>query len=95
MPFSAFAFQSVDQAAGTLGRNTFRKDGVWNVNLALTRQFALRGDMLMRFQAESLNLLNHAQFEEPGSTLTESNFGQITNTLNDGRTFQFTLSLVF
>ena len=95
MPLSAFAFQSVDQSAGTLGRNTFRKDGVWNVNFALSRQFVLRGDMSLRFQAEGLNVLNHAQFEEPGSTLTDSNFGQITNTLNDGRTFQFTLGLSF
>jgi hypothetical protein len=95
LPRSAFAGQSVDQAAGTLGRNTFRKDGIWNVNLALSRQFALRGDMSLRFQAEGLNLFNHAQFEEPGSTLTDSNFGQITNTLNDGRTFQFTLGLSF
>jgi hypothetical protein len=95
LPRSAFAFQSVDQAAGTLGRNTFRKDGIWNVNLALTRQFALSGDMLLRFQAEGLNLFNHAQFQQPGTTLTDSNFGQITNTLNDGRTFQFTLGLSF
>lgn len=95
LPASAFAFQSVDQAAGTLGRNTFRKDGVWNVNLALTRQFPLQGDMSLRFQTEGLNLLNHAQFEEPGTTLTDSNFGQIANTLNDGRTFQFTLGLSF
>lgn len=95
LPLSAFAFQSPGQAAGTLGRNTFRKDGVWNVNFALSRQFALKGDMSLRFQAESLNLLNHAQFEEPGTTLTDSNFGQITNTLNDGRTFQFTLGLSF
>ncbi len=95
LPSSAFAFQSPDQLAGTLGNNAFRKDGVWNVNLALSRRFALRSDASLRFQVESLNLLNHAQFEEPGTTLTDSNFGQITNTLNDGRTFQFTLALSF
>ena len=60
-----------------------------------SRQFALRSDMSLRVQAEGLNLFNHAQFEEPGTTLTDSNFGQITNTLNDGRTFQFTLGLSF
>jgi hypothetical protein len=95
MPRSAFGFQSLDQDSATLGRNTFRKDGIWNVNLALTRQFPLKGDMSLRFQAEGLNLFNHAQFQEPGTTLTDSNFGQITNTLNDGRTFQFTLGLSF
>jgi hypothetical protein len=95
LPVSAFGFQSINQAAGTLGRNTFRKDGVWNINLALMRQFALNGDASLRFQAEGLNLLNHAQFAQPSITLTDSTFGQITNTLNDGRTFQFTLGLSF
>ena len=95
LPAAAFGFQSADQAAGTLGRNTFRKDGVWNVNLALARQFSVGGDTSIRLQVESLNLFNHAQFQEPGTTLTDSNFGQITNTLNDGRTFQFTLGLSF
>ena len=95
LPASAFAFQSADQVAGNLGNNTFRKDGIWNVNFALSRRFVLKGDTTLRFQAESLNLFNHAQFEEPGTTLTDTNFGQITNTLNDGRTFQFTLGLSF
>jgi hypothetical protein len=95
LPAAAFGFQSADQATGTLGRNTFRKDGVWNMNLALARQFSVGSDMSIRLQVESLNLLNHAQFQQPGTTLTDSNFGQITNTLNDGRTFQFTLGLSF
>ena len=95
LPRSAFGFQSIDQASGSLGRNTFRKDGVWNVNLGLARRFHLRSDMSVQFRAESLNLLNHAQFQRPGTTLSDDNFGKITNTLNDGRTFQFTLSLAF
>lgn len=95
MPRSAFAYQELNQRAGNLGRNVFRKDGVWNVNMSLARRFSIRGDTSLQFLAESLNLLNHAQFQEPGVSFTESNFGQITNTLNDGRTFQFTLSLSF
>jgi hypothetical protein len=51
--------------------------------------------MTLQLLAESLNLLNHAQFQQPGQSLSETNFGQITNTLNDGRTFQFTLGLNF
>jgi hypothetical protein len=95
MPRSAFAFQEIDQRAGNVGRNVFRKDGVWNVNASLARRFPIGGDMTLQFLAESLNLFNHAQFQQPGQNLSESNFGQITNTLNDGRTFQFTLSLSF
>lgn len=95
LPRSAFAFQEIGQAAGNVGRNVFRKDGVWNVNTSMARRFAIRGDMTLQFVAESLNLFNHAQFQQPGQSLSETNFGQITNTLNDGRTFQFTLSLSF
>jgi hypothetical protein len=40
-------------------------------------------------------LLNHAQFQETGRSLSESNFGQIANTFNDGGAFQFTLGLNF
>jgi hypothetical protein len=42
---------------------------------------------------ESINLSNTPQFAEPGTTLTDPNFGVITNTLNDGRTFRVTLRL--
>lgn len=95
LPRSAFAFESSNQLSGNLGRNTFRKDGVFNVNVSLARTFPMWGDMSMQLRAESLNLLNHAQFEQPGTSLNETNFGQITNTLNDGRAFQFTLNLSF
>ena len=95
LPRAAFDFASSDQLSGNLGRNTFRKDGVFNVNASLARTFPMRGDMSLELRAESLNLLNHAQFEAPGISVNEANFGQITNTLNDGRAFQFTLNLSF
>ena len=34
-------------------------------------------------------------FAEPGTDLTSPSFGQITNTLNEGRTFQFQLRFRF
>jgi len=96
LPKSAFAFPSLSDASGNLGRNTFRKDGIGNVNASLSRTFALHnGTTAVHFRAESLNLTNHAQFEEPGSRLSEENFAQITNTLNDGRAFRFALRLTF
>lgn len=95
LPKSAFAFPTLDQPTGNLGRNVFRRDGIFNVNVAVSRRFPLRGDASLEFTVESLNFLNHAQFEEPGTSLNDNNFGQITNTLNDGRSFQFTLNLAF
>ncbi len=95
LPSSAFDFPTLEEPSGNLGRNTFRKDEVFNVNVGLARRFPLRGDMSFELRAESLNILNHAQFQAPGYSLSDENFGQITNTLNDGRTFQFTMKLAF
>jgi hypothetical protein len=42
-----------------------------------------------------VNFFNTPQFAGPGDNLAAPNFAQITNTLNDGRTFRFTLRLAF
>ena len=95
LPRSAFEFIEPTDAAGNLGRNTFRKDGVWNVNLALSRRILLPRKASLLLRAESLNLLNHPQFAEPDINLASRTFAAITNTLNDGRTFRFTLQAAF
>lgn len=95
LPRTAFAFMQPGDTAGNLGRNTFRKGGIGNVNASLARTWSIRGDKRLSFRAESINLFNTPQFAEPGVELASANFGQITNTLNDGRTFRFTVGLVF
>ncbi len=92
LPRSAFRFIDAPlEQAGNLGRNTFRKGKVANVNASLARRFPLSGDWSMELRAESINFFNTPQFAEPGKTLTSPNFGQINNTLNDGRTFRLQL----
>lgn len=95
MPLSAFAFIEPGRAAGTLGRNVFRKDGISNWNASVSRRWPLGGDKSLLVQAESLNLSNTPQFAEPGRTMTAPDFGQITNTLNDGRTVRLTARFAF
>ncbi len=95
LPRAAFGFNQPGERTGNLGRNTFRKDGIWNINAGLSRRWALGADRSVLFRAESLNSLNHPQFAEPGAELTSPNFGRISNTLNDGRTFRFTLEFAF
>lgn len=95
LPRAAFAFMTLDQARGSLGRNTFRKGPIRNVNAALARTFAIQTDHRLTLRAEAINLLNTPQFAEPGFSLTNPNFGKITNTLNDGRTFRFGMSYGF
>ena len=95
LPKSAFKFIQPTDTGGNLGRNTFRKDSVWNVNTALSRRILLPKKRSLLFRAESLNALNHPQFAEPDINLASRTFGAITNTLNDGRAFRFTLRIEF
>jgi hypothetical protein len=83
------------EARGNLGSNTFRKDGIANVNASLGRTFAVGGDRKLLLRAESVNLFNTPQFAEPWRELSSPSFGAITNTLNDGRAFRFQLRLSF
>ncbi len=94
LPREAFAFIEPG-GAGTLGRFTFRKGPIRNVNASLSRRWSVGGEAWMIFRAESVNFLNTPQFAEPGSRLADSNFGAITNTLNEGRTFRFGIEAGF
>ena len=93
LPREAFAPLRAGDVRGNLGRNVFRKGPIRNVNAALSRAWSVRHDMRLTFRAESINFLNTPQFAEPGTDVINPNFGVITNTLNDGRTFRFTLQL--
>lgn len=93
---SAFAFiNAPTQIAGTLGHNTFRKGPIANLNAALWKSWTIRREMRITFHTESTNLLNIPQFDAPTKSLSSPSFGQINNTLNEGRTFRFTLRLEF
>ncbi len=97
LPRSAFSYVRPGELRGNIGRNTFRKDGIHNWNLALARSWKLPlgngTERSLTFRVETYNLGNHPQFDEPQRNLSAPGFGQITNTLNDGRVFQFVLRL--
>ena len=95
LPAEAFELMPLDQVRGSLGRNTFRKGPIRNVNAALARTFAIQADHTLTLRAEAINLSNTPQFAGPGFSLANPNFGEITNTLNDGRTFRFGLTYGF
>jgi hypothetical protein len=91
----SFAFIEPTAARGNLGVNTFRRAGFRNLNVAVERRFAMQQDRAVSFRAESINATNTPQFAEPVWDLSNPAFGKITNTLNDGRTLRFSLSLEF
>jgi len=95
LPRSAFAFMGPTDLRGNLGHNVFRKAGIGNVNASLARTWSLGSEKTLTVRAESINFFNTPQFDEPGKELTSPSFGQITNTLNDGRTFRFLVRFGF
>ena len=92
LPVSAFALMQPTDHGGNLGVNTFRRGGIRNLNAAVARTWPLWSEARLTFRAESINLTNTPQFAEPGSVLGSPEFGTITNTLNDGRTFRLNLT---
>jgi hypothetical protein len=91
-----FAYIVPGQSRGNLGRNAFRKGGIFNCNAALSKQWqwGARAERSVLFRAEAFNLTNHPQFDEPQRNLSSPAFGKITNTLNDGRVLQLGLRLI-
>jgi hypothetical protein len=95
LPASAFAFITPGMTAGNLGRNMFRKGAIRNVNASLSRRFPVWKEKPLTIRAESINLFNTAQFAAPDYMLTDSSFGAITNTLNNGRSLRLAGSFEF
>jgi len=92
LPASAFARIAPEAETGNLGANTFRKGSIANVNAAVARTWKVKNEARVTLRAESINLLNRPQFAEPGAVWGTPEFGFITNTLNEGRTFRFGMS---
>jgi hypothetical protein len=92
-----FSYITPGESRGNLGRNTFRKGGIANLNASVSREFPLggRSEQRLRFRAQAFNLTNHPQFDEAQHNLTNPAFGRITNTLNDGRVFEMGLQWAF
>jgi hypothetical protein len=84
---------------GNLGYNSLKGPGIFQLNLALSRNFTIRERQTIQLRAEAFNLPNHVILAVPGYSpgvtqrsgtlaLTAPNFGQITSDIsgNNGLT---------
>ena len=69
-------------AQGILGRNALDGFGMWQLDLALRRDFRLNDRMHVQFRLEGFNALNHPNFADPIAYLNSPVFGQSTSMLN-------------
>lgn len=80
---------------GTLGRNTLRGPGRANVDLSLFKNFKFTESVGLQFRAESFNIQNRANFDQPGTSIAATaTYGKILGAA-DPRVFQFGLKLMF
>ena len=68
---------------GTLGRNALRGFPLWQLDLALRRQFNLTETINLQFRTEVFNLFNHPNFgfRDQELRLTSTQFGLSTQML--------------
>ena len=81
-------------ALGNAGRSVILGPGAWNVDIALSRFFALTERQKIDFRAEAFNVMNHARFGNPNTTLNRPTYGQILSA-GDPRILQFALKYIF
>jgi hypothetical protein len=99
---SAFALPALG-TYGNLGYYNMKGPGVFQLNVAFSRTFALREKKTLQLRAEAFNLLNHLNPAPPASSLSAGNFGQITSDISgnnglssgDSRIVQVAMKFVF
>ncbi len=89
----AFAVPAVG-AFGNLGANAFYGPSTWNLDLALQKSVNIWERAKLTLRGEAFNIFNHAEYNNPNSSVTDPLFGQITSA-NPARELQVALRLDF
>ena len=98
--FDTTAFTPVARF-GNLGRNVIIGPGFNNLDFSVLKNIKLDEKMRLQFRAEVFDLLNHANFGQPGRVVGSATFGQIINTRfptgdsGSSRQLQFALKFLF
>ena len=79
---------------GTLGRNALYGPGQFRFDLALARTIKFSDRWRVEARFEAFNVINHANFNLPNVTFSNSQFGVISSAL-DPRILQFAMKLHF
>ena len=80
---------------GTAGRSEIIGPGIKNWDFSLAKEFRFARQPYIEFRMEAFNFLNHPNWGDPSTGITNVNFGRISSTRTDMRQLQFGLKLVF
>ena len=86
-----------DQVAGNAPRyfSNLRSDGIHNVDLSFSKEFAIREGMSLQVRGEFFNFTNTPRFNVPDTLFGDSQFGQVTSTLGTPRHMQIGVRFEF
>jgi hypothetical protein len=80
---------------GDSGRNILRADHLYQFDFTVSKHFVFTESKSLEFRTEFFNIFNHPTFAAPVTTIDTSSGGQISSTLNAGRTIEMALKLFF
>jgi hypothetical protein len=80
---------------GNSGRNTLRGPGLLDLDVSLSRNFAITERMKLQFRVEAFNLTNTVAFGLPNANVSGGSPGVITSLAADPRIMQFALRFSF
>lgn len=83
---------------GNTGRALFLGPGQFNWDISIVKTTVVGGireGAYLEFRTEFFNAFNHAQFSNPGASVTGSTFGVISSTTVAPRIMQFALRYAF
>ncbi len=79
---------------GNLGRNSVYGPGQIQWDMAVSRRFSLNERFKFEYRSDFFNILNHANWNNPTSTITSSTFGLVT-AFGSPRIIQMAMKLFF
>jgi hypothetical protein len=80
---------------GNSGRNILRGPGFIDLDLGISREFAIRERVRLSLRAESFNTMNHPNFGIPNMAIGNAQVGILGTTANPERQNQVAMKLSF
>jgi len=80
---------------GTISKNEFHGPPSISFNGQISRYWPIRENLKLDTRIEAFNVLNHPNFSNPDSKLTDGTFGQVSGQANGPRQFQGSLKFIF
>src|SRR6185295_11372374 len=93
--FNTGAFVRAGNLFGDSGRNILRGPSQRNLDISINKHIAITERVNLELRNEFFNVLNVANFANPGSSITASSYGVIRSTTGNPRVIQFALKLAF